>query len=334
MYQVKEIKDANIAAAKALTSSGSVVDQQILGEGAPEGFASATKEAFTALGMMDKGKAQYLGGDLSITGQTKDLATKLALGAAMAGGIASLDIASPDISPYIWSATKGENSVFLSGYVPNEAIKAKNVEAAKALTSSGAVIDQQVLAEGVPTGYGSAVAHAFKSLGALENAKAEYSDGTLFIEGNAKDLASKNEAIAIIEKAPPFTVVSSVINSPIIEPYIWSATKGESSVFLSGYVPNEAIKAKNVEAAKALTSSGAVIDQQVLAEGVPTGYGSAVAHAFKSLGALEMLRPNILMEHFPLKAMLKISPLKMRRLRLLKRHPPLQRYHRRSVHHY
>lgn len=282
-----EAKEANVAAAKALTTSGSVIDQQVLGEGAPDGYSASTAKALSALGMLEKGKAQYSSGDLTVSGETKDLAGKLALAGAMAGGAAVLDISAPKVSPYTWSATKAENSVFLSGYVPNETIKAKNVEAAKALTSSGSVIDQQVLAEGVPTGYGSALAHAFKGLGALETGKASYSDGTLAIDGDAKDLGTKNAAMAMLAKAPAFTEVSSTVRSPIVNPYTWSATKGESSVFLSGYVPNEAVKAKNVEAAKALTSSGAVIDQQVLAEGVPTGYGSGIQYGLDALKSLE-----------------------------------------------
>ena len=110
---------------------------------------------------------------------------------------------------------KGESSVFLSGYVPNEAIKAKNVEAAKALTSSGAVIDQQVLAEGVPTGFGSGIQYGLDALKLLETGKADYMPGRLNITGFAADYATKLSLDEQLEsKAPAFTSVSATITSP------------------------------------------------------------------------------------------------------------------------
>lgn len=286
----RDVANATAAMVASKMPNANIIDQQQLATGEPADYDVAVAMSLDALSGLSSGSAMLSDNTLSITGSAPSLAARNVVEAnAIDTGALTVtrSIESPTISPYTWSATKGEESVFLSGYVPSEAVKAANVETAKTLTPNGAVIDQQVLAEGAPEGFDASIAHGFKGLAMLDTGKVDLSGNNLLLTGAAKDLVTKNATLAALGESPASINTALEITSPVIAPYTWSAAKGEGSVFLSGYVPNEKVKAANVEAAKALTSSGAVIDQQVLAEGVPVGYGSAINYGFGALKELE-----------------------------------------------
>jgi OmpA-OmpF porin, OOP family len=189
-----------------------------------------------------------------------------------------------EVKPYVWGASRAGNAVTLTGFVPDEASRARIIDEAKRVVPGAVVTDQMKLARGVPAVFAAATAYGISQLARLPDGKAALSDAKLDISGTAPSLDLFQMATAT---GLPAGLTGNVqIGLPTVKPYTWQAAKTATGVALTGFAPSAELKAKIAAAAKVVAGTGTVTDQLQLAAGEPVGFEGMTNAAFAQLGRL------------------------------------------------
>ena len=291
----EQIRSGIVDAAKA-AGGGEVVDQLALNRGATDGFSDLATFGISQLKGLVSGKALLVNSDLSVEGlaATPDDfgAIVTALSGTLPGGgmLASGSIVPPAISPYALATETSPEGMVLSGYVPDEASRATLLEAARSVSDN--VTDRLQLASGVPDGvsWPDAGRFAISAAGRLLSGTASLSGPVLSVEGMAKDAGAKSSIENDLANALPggVSLGTSNIELPVISPYTWSFENMEGSApVLSGYQPDEAFGAANVEQAAASLGSGQpVTNTLAIGAGAPRGLAAAASVAIQAASRL------------------------------------------------
>ena len=198
----------------------------------------------------------------------------------------------PEAKPFVWSAQRDVAKVTLGGDAPLPASKAKLLQAAHADVGGIEVVDQMNFARGAPPGFEDAALLLLAQLSKLKDGKLALSGTGVTLSGMARDLGGR-EAIATALSGLPkgFSVAANDIQAP---PYIFQANKDPvaSTLTLSGYVPDNSVRAAIVQAAARKFFDEKVVDKLKLRVGAPYGFAAAVIPA---LGALSRLSTGTLM---------------------------------------
>lgn len=194
--------------------------------------------------------------------------------------------------PFAWSAARDVSRVTLSGYVTLPAVRARLVEAARAIAGSGVEFqDQMAYARGAAPRFDAVAQLLIEQLGRLKDGKVSISDNAVSLTGMARELGGR-EAIAAALRALPegFTVADNAVKAP---PYIFQANKDPvaNTLTLSGYVPDDKIHADLVASAKRKFLNEKVVDNLKASVGAPQGFQNAASAA---LGALSRLSTGTL----------------------------------------
>jgi outer membrane protein OmpA-like peptidoglycan-associated protein len=183
-------------------AGASAVDSTALGAGAPEGFVGSSVAGLDALLALDEGTISLSGDDWTLTGKVATTAQRYTLEAALRAAAPvddwSISIqaadAAPVVSPFTWSATKGEDGrIAFAGYVPTEALRGALVAAA----GTGAS-DQTLVGSGEPGDFETRANSALEALGKLVSGKASFDGATWSLEGqpsSASDAASVQDLL-------------------------------------------------------------------------------------------------------------------------------------------
>jgi OOP family OmpA-OmpF porin len=197
----------------------------------------------------------------------------------------------PEAKPFVWSAERDVVRVTLTGSSPMPASKGKLLEAARADLGGVEVVDQTNLARGAPSRFDDAALLLLDQVVKLKDGKITISDTNVSLSGMARDLGGR-EAIATALKNLPegFSVASNEIKAP---PYIFQAYKDPVALTLTltGYVPDNNVRAAVVAAAARKFFSEKVVDNLKASLGAPAGFAGAVVPA---LGALSRLSTGTL----------------------------------------
>lgn len=199
----------------------------------------------------------------------------------------------PIASPFKLTAIKAENSLTLDGNVPNDKARAALIAAAKlassSATSGAKIIDNLSLARGAPDGFSALADFGISQLSGLKTGSAIIDGSNLSMSGEAKDVAAYDVVIAMLLGKIPGdgTLLENAITSPAISPYPFSATKDDTGIVLSGYVPDETTRTSLIEAAKA-TTSGPITDKLEIGEGEPTGFSAIAGFGISQLTNLSV----------------------------------------------
>ena len=225
------------------------------------------------------------GRDLTLTGLAPDETSQVAA-LELARTVYGVRIATnasillPVESPYQLSAEKTADGVVLSGFVPNEAARARIVAELSENLPGIAISDQMKLARGAPddllslTGYGLSAFPRF-STGAME-----ISGSSLRITGQALTPDDHEAALSVLSASPPTgAVVESIDITPaaLTGAYAWSAEIAQDRLTLSGFVADPDMRDGILAAAKAIRPDLDVDDQMRFASGVPEGVDMAMA---------------------------------------------------------
>jgi outer membrane protein OmpA-like peptidoglycan-associated protein len=192
--------------------------------------------------------------------------------------------------PYSWSATRQDNLLTLSGFVPDEATATATLSAARMLGPQLKIDDQQKVAFGAPPGFAELAAGLMRDLGQLSGGKVALDDSRYCVEGTAATpqgfQALRENAAAAAPKG--FTRVDCMLNPPTIAPYRWSAEKSASgSVTVTGYYPSDAVRREiGALLGRAFPASGAVSDRMLPAAGEPPAFAARVTRAIADLARL------------------------------------------------
>ncbi|MGB7431395.1 MAG: BON domain-containing protein, partial [Ahrensia sp.] len=196
-----EAKAAIIQAAEALDGVN-IVDRISLASGAPDGIDWGQSGAFAVTGLngIRNGTATLRADALSIDGEATDGDSFAAANTAWDGdlpagtSLASKVIRLPQISPYEWTAERGD-AVTISGYVPSRDVgDAIAATAADLFGSDASVTDNQQLGGGAPVGFEAASSVGLNAINRLQDARAEIRANALRVTGMAATEAAK-EAI-------------------------------------------------------------------------------------------------------------------------------------------
>jgi OmpA-OmpF porin, OOP family len=192
----------------------------------------------------------------------------------------------PEAKPFVWSAERDVVRVTLSGSAPLPVSKGRLLEAARAALGGVEVVDQMNLSRGAPPRFDDAALLLLGQVGKLKDGKITISDNKVSLSGMARDLGGR-EAIATALKNLPegFSVAANEIKAP---PYVFQAYKDPVAVTLTltGYVPDNNVRAAIVAAASRKFFSEKVVDNLKGSVGAPSGFAAAVVPAMGALSRL------------------------------------------------
>ena len=195
------------------------------------------------------------------------------------------------VDAYEWSVARKGSSVRLSGFVPNDSVRAEIVKSAKSAFAGAEVVDDMKLARGLtsPDAWASGVNFAIRQVAGMTAGEARMSNLSLTIAGAALDRKSyAGVKTALANDLPKgIKLVDDRVMAPIVKPYIWSAAVSANQLAMTGYVPGERARAEILAAAKAAFPRLSVSDRMEVAEGAAGGHAAAVNLALKQLAALD-----------------------------------------------
>lgn len=202
-------------------------------------------------------------------------------GGLLMGGVSQVEtrvIPAEPIRPYVWSAELTEaGGIVLSGYVPSRSVREALMLDARAV-ARGAVEDQMITAPGAAGGNWQGIARfAISQLAELKSGKAELSDHSLTLRGDAEDDAVRAKVTAAVSSvAAPYRGAALIRGNPV-----WSATLADGVLILSGTVPSEADRRALLAAARQ-PAGREVVDRMnvadVAAEGWIAGARAGLQH--------------------------------------------------------
>lgn len=196
----------------------------------------------------------------------------------------------PKVEPYTWSAVLKDDAVTLAGHVPSEKARKAIVSAARSAFPRGKVEDRMELARGNPalSDWQPAYQFAFKQLALLKGGKAALSDLTLSLDGEARNSAAYRDVkTALTTGLKGVTLGTDGVIPPVIEPYSWKAKLSGNEAILSGYVPNDKLRAELLASAQRAFGKTPVVDRMEPGSGAPKEWLKAVSLAIDQLATLQ-----------------------------------------------
>ena len=255
-------------------------DATTLARGQGEDFLDLVRFAVARAAELAVGTVTLTGSSLSIQGTARDepsfeqAAAALTQGLPAAVSLRSVEILPPHTDHFIWRITSDGAQVTLSGYIPSAGMRS-SMAAMLAKTMPGiAVVDQTKLASGAPLGLAAAAAFAAAALTHLEGGAAVIEDGRLSLSGKAKSVEDHQRLLADLaawraagDDGLPIGTLDIV--PPVVDPYIWNASRDARRIVLAGYVPSEAIRRTIGDAAAQIFAGLPIDDRLAIAVGDP-----------------------------------------------------------------
>ena len=191
---------------------------------------------------------------------------------------------------YVWSASRRNQRIRLSGFVPSAAMRRDILGVAKATFPGFEIVDRMALARGVPAAdiWLGGIGFGLTQLAGMRRGEVRLDNLTLSIVGEAEDQAALR-AIRQAANNPPRGIKINLnqLAAPAISPYVWTAQVADGKFDLAGYFPDETMQAQLVAAAKAVARDGAVADQMQRGSGAPADWSRATQAAVRALARLE-----------------------------------------------
>jgi outer membrane protein OmpA-like peptidoglycan-associated protein len=255
--------------------------------------SAANGVANTAPGLKSIG-ISVSGRDVTLSGETltSDEAAKASAAVIAESGIrlveGALTVATAQ-KPYLWSATREGATITLSGFVPDESLRAALNEAAARAVAGTTIVDQQKIAFGAPLGFATIARAVIPELASLAQGKASITDVQFCVEGTARSPDDFLELTAKLKAMPQtaFTLADCRLDPPTVAPYVWSAERSAGNVVtLGGFVPSVETRDQILAAAKAAFPAAAITDAMKPALGAPAALASLATAGLRDLAQL------------------------------------------------
>jgi OmpA-OmpF porin, OOP family len=285
-------------AAAAAFPGATVTDKMTIASGPPANYEAMIGFGLGQVGRLTTGKANISDTSFAIEGaaptvalfnRANDAVKKLPRGFTLA----SANITGPTASPYRWVASKANNAVTLTGFVPSEEAKTFLAERAKTVFAGATITDNQEVSLGAPPGFAGMAVGGMNQLAALNFGEARLDDTKYSITGEAPNQeVFDGSTKAANSPAAGFATanVAITVAVPVVRPYLVEIRKGASGdVTLLGHAPNAAEKETLVSKANALAAGKPVDDRMSIALGLPesVNYGAATGAMMGELGKLQ-----------------------------------------------
>ncbi|CCD92620.1 conserved hypothetical protein [Bradyrhizobium sp. ORS 375] len=194
----------------------------------------------------------------------------------------------PIPKPYTFRAARNGSQLVLEGGVPTPAVRDAVLNAARAATAGGEVVDRLGYALGAPANFAAIAGHGLVQAAKLNGGTFSLADKAYSLAGAATSSDIYEAAVAATRQLPGGAVLAnSAILPPEAKPFIWSAVRDAKSVVMSGVVPNDDLR-RALEAAAIKTWAGSsVMHQMQIARGAPSGdFNAYTAYALAELARL------------------------------------------------
>jgi OmpA-OmpF porin, OOP family len=191
--------------------------------------------------------------------------------------------------PYTWAATREGSKITLSGFVPDEAVKKANADAAAKAFPGATVDDQQKIAFGAPLGFATMSSSAVPELARLSQGRFSIDDTKFCVEGAASTPENYIDITGKMKAMPQtaFALANCALKPPTIAPYAWGAEKiGPAAISLTGLVPSDEVRKQINDSAKAAFPTATITDLMKPALGAPAGLAALAASGFGDLSRL------------------------------------------------
>lgn len=205
----------------------------------------------------------------------------------------TVDILPALVDPLTWSASLDRGQVVLSGHIYDEAMRTAVLESVGRAKPDATVDDRMAIAAGDLTTetWRQALVFAAAQLAHLQSGRLALRDTALDAEG----VAASPDAFNAIKAAfaaipPPLTLSRDAVRPAAIDGYFWRADRDQTTLTLSGFVPDAAMGAAVLTAAGGRFSALTLIDQSQVAapdsDSVDDGWRQAIDAALTELERL------------------------------------------------
>jgi OmpA-OmpF porin, OOP family len=192
---------------------------------------------------------------------------------------------------YLWTASRRNNRIRLRGFAPSISARLAILGVTKASFPGFEVVDQTSLARGVPSAdvWLAGVSFALKQLTSIKRGDVRLEDLRLAVTGEAEDIGAYRAVKQALANSVPkgIKVAADNVTAPVVSPYTWAAQFTDGRLVLSGYVPNDAVRADLVAAARESLPGAAVIDKMAPGEGAPQGWAGVAVATVRELTRLD-----------------------------------------------
>lgn len=279
---------------KKSNPDNTISNQMTFASGEPDGFTNATQFGLSQLPKLIGGEVSLSDTELSVTGKAKTLADYNAVIDDLRNNvpsgftIAKQKISAPTAEPYLWGAKLVDDQISLSGFVPDEGIREKIVESATNNNPGKNIKDSMKIASGAPEGFEKTTTLGVSVLSKFDNGEISLRDKELSVTGQAISPEKYGEALALLGSNSSSRIknVKQDISLPAAKPYLWAANLANDRISLSGFVPDDATRAKIVASVAGNNPGKAVEDSMKLASGAPESYDIATDFALSVLPKL------------------------------------------------
>jgi OmpA-OmpF porin, OOP family len=207
-------RQAILGVTKATFPGFEVVDRTTLARGVPSTdlWMAGVSFGLKQLTSIKRGHVRMQDLEFAVAGEAEDVAAYRAIKQALANSLpkglkaTSDEVTAPPVSPFTWAAEIVQGQLVLSGYVPNDALRADIVAAAKTSLPGTAILDQMEPAEGATQGWVDGVLASLRELSRLERGSAQIKDGALIVAGTAEDAVAADAIRARLRAAIPATI--------------------------------------------------------------------------------------------------------------------------------
>jgi outer membrane protein OmpA-like peptidoglycan-associated protein len=194
------------------------------------------------------------------------------------------------VDTYVWSATRADDTLRLTGYVPNEETRKAVLAEVAGNFPKLALVDEMKLARGAPARdvWLGGIGFGLKQLAALRRGAVELNGTNLSVSGEAADFPSYKGIKKSLQKMPQgVKLVSEKVTPPLVDPFVWSAKLAANQLALSGYVPSEKLREDLFAQVKKSFPKIAIVDRMEVADGAPEGWATSVVGALAGLAQLK-----------------------------------------------
>ena len=191
---------------------------------------------------------------------------------------------------YVWSASRRNQRIRLSGFVPTAAMRRDILGVAKASFPGFEIVDRMALARGVPAAdiWLGGISFGLTQLAGMRRGEVRLDNLTLSIVGEAEDQAALR-AIRQAANNPPRGIKINLnqLGAPGDQPLRLDGAGRRRQVRPGRLFPDETMQAQLIAAAKAVARDGAVADQMQRGSGAPADWARATQAAVRALARLE-----------------------------------------------
>ncbi|MEO0496567.1 MAG: OmpA family protein [Pseudomonadota bacterium] len=272
-----------------------IVNELQIGSGAPSTYEAGVGYGLDVLTRFKSGLAGFNGDAFFAEGIAKTVPDFVAATAqldTMPQGFskAAVAVGPASVSPYRFVFVRNPQAVTLTGFAPDAAARTATEDAVSLAIPNVDVVNQMQIASGLPedVNFQDAVSFATGQLSELQTGEVEMVDGDYSISGVAANVEAYDAVSNALSGDLPagLNLSSQRIDLPIVDPYVWSASRNEDRIELSGNAPStEEIDQLGVYAADRF-SGLEITSSMTRAGGAPTNFDSAASAALNTLSRM------------------------------------------------